>query len=353
MARVDVSPDKVRAEVRQLRAVLAQTPPPGPPADHNAARLPVEGKCSLRYYPPAGESTLRPLLVVYALVSRPQVLDLGPGDSFIKRLQGLGHPVYLVDWGSPDAVDAGVSLADYVCGYLRTAVRLVRERHAARTIDLLGICQGGGLALCLASIEPKYFNRLVTLATAVDFHTAGDVLTRVAQELDLPALLAPDGNIPGRLVAGMFERLRCLRTTVAERSPLPTLLAGSPDERERVLRLLAWQADYPDQAGRAWLEWVAACYGENQLVKGGLTLDGEVVDLRRLKMPIMNVYARDDHLVPVAATRALSRLVGTRRYVELEMTCGHLGVFAGRRGLATLPPRLSAFLRGRRGAKAS
>lgn len=353
MARIDVSPDAVRAAALQLRAILGQTQAPGRPADRSAECLPIEGKCSLRYYPPPGEPTSRPLLLVYALVSRPQVLDLGPGDSFIKRLQDLGHPVYLVDWGSPNAVDAGVSLADYVCGYLRAAARLVRQRHTTRTIDLLGICQGGGLALCLASIEPKHFNRLVTLATAVDFHTAGDVLTRVAQGLDLPALLAPDGNVPGRLVQGMFERLRCLRTAAVERSPLPALLYGSDDERERVLRLLAWQGDYPDQAGPAWLEWVAACYGENQLAKGTLKLGGEVVDLRRLKIPVMNIYARDDHLVPVAATRALGQLLGTRRYVELEMPCGHLGVFAGRRGLAMLPPRLSAFLRGRSRVKAA
>ncbi len=353
MPGIEVSPGQVYAAARQLREVLSDTSRPAAPTDRSADCLPIEGKCCVRYYPALREPAARPLLLVHALVSRPQVLDLGPGDSFIKRMQGQGHPVYLMDWGSPDAVDAGVSLADYVCGYLRTAVRLVRQRHAARSIDLLGVCQGGGLALCLASIEPRRIHRLVTLATAVDFHTPSDVLRRLMEAVDLPSALSPDGNVSGDLVAGMFERIRCLRRAPAERSPVQTLLDGPAGERQRLLNMLAWQSDYPDQAGRAWEEWVTASYRENRLVAGTLVLDGERVDMRRLTMPIMNVYARDDHLVPVAAVQALGRLVGARQYAEMELPCGHLGVFAGRRSLATLPAAVSTFLSGRGRSKGS
>lgn len=343
--RVDVSAQDVRAAAQGLRDVLASQPRPGPQPDRSTETLPIEGKCCLRYYPALRAPHARPLLLVYALVSRPSVLDLHPGVSFIRRMQALGHPVYLVDWGSPDVVDARVSLADYVCGYLRAAVRLIRQRHAVRTIDLLGICQGGGLALCLASIEPRRFHRLVTLATAVDFHTPGDRLSSLARTLHLPALLGSDGNVSGRLVAGLFERLRCLRRGTPDRTPVQTLLAGGVAQRQRLLRMLAWKDDYPDQAGLAWQEWVTGCYLENRLAQGTLTLNGERVDLSRLTMPIMNVYASGDHLVPVAAARALGALVTRARYVELELPCGHLGVFAGRRTLATLPPALSTFLR--------
>lgn len=347
MGRIDISPQAVRTAAQQLRDLTARTPRPGPQPDRSSASLPIEGKCCLRYYPASCEPTARPLLVVYALVSRSTVLDLQPGDSFIKRMQDLGHPVYLVDWGSPDLVDASVSLADYVCGYLCTAVRLIRGRHAIRTIDLLGICQGGGLALCLASLQPRHFSRLVTMATGVDFHTPGDTLAGLARQLNLPALRASDGNVRGYLVAGLFERLRCLRQAAAHGAPVHTLLDGTVAERHRLLRMFAWQDDYPDQAGLAWQEWVTSCYLENRLVRGTLTLNGQTVDLRRLTMPILNVYARDDHLVPPAAAQALGGLVGPERYVEMEVPCGHLGIFAGRRTLGTLPAALSAFLRRR------
>ena len=348
MAGISISPQGVRAAAHELRDALGDTSDAGAWPDRSVANLPIEGKASLRYYPALADRVARPLLMVYALVNRPHVLDLAPGDSFIKRLQDLGHPVYLLDWGCPDAVDAAVSLADYVCGYLRTAARLVRQRHAARRIDLLGVCQGGSLALCLASIEPRLFSRLVTVVTAVDFHTPSDVLGRMARALDLPALLGPDGNVSGRLVAGVFERLRVLRGPAAERLPLGTTLGGSREERERLQRLLMWQDDYLNQAGRAWMEWVTACYVENRLIEGGLVLAGETVDLRRLQMPVLNVYARHDHLVPVDAARALRRVVSGHQYVELEVPTGNLGVFAGRRGLAVVPTAVSTFLRSRR-----
>lgn len=335
----------LQAERERLNMLLAASVEPVTWPDRSAARLPVEGKASLRYYPSLRESVARPLLLVYSLVNRVQVLDLAPGNSFVECLQGLGHPVYVLDWGRPDASDAGLSLADYVCGYLRTAVRQVRRHGSARAVDLLGICQGGTLALCLASLEPRAFHRLVTLVTPVDFHTPGDVLADLARTLDLSGLLAPDGNLPGAVLASLFSLVRPLRGAAAARTPWLDSSAD-PDKLERLRRLLAWQADYPDQAGRAWLEFVTGCYRENRLLQGTLRLDGQTVDLRRVRLPILNVYARADHLVPSAASQALGRAVGSRRYQELAIDGGHVGVFAGRHGLGTVPLAISRFLEG-------
>lgn len=339
----NLAADALQVERERLNTLLAASSEALAWPDRSAARLPVEGKACLHYYPPLGESVARPILLVYSLVNYAQVLDLAPGSSFVECLQSLGHPVYLLDWGRPDASDAGLSLADYVCGYLRTAAQQVRRHGSARTVNLLGICQGGSLALCLASLEPRVFHSLVTLVTPVDFHTPGDVLAELARTLDLPGLLAPDGNLPGAVLAGLFAMLRPLRGAGAVRTPW--LDDGADSEtRERLRRLLAWQADYPDQAGRAWLEFVTACYRENRLLQGTLVLDGHTVDLRRLRLPILNVYARADHLVPPAASQALGRAVGSRRYQELAVDGGHVGVFAGRHGLASVPPAISRFM---------
>ncbi len=340
----DLDADAVRAQRERINAILAAPAEPVVWVDRSAERLPVEGKASLRYYPALGEAAGRPLLLVYSLVNSPQVLDLARGSSFVESLQGLGHSVYLLDWGRPDASDAGLSLADYVCGYLRSAVRVVQRHGAARSVDLLGICQGGTLALCLASLAPDALHRLVTLVTPVDFHTPGDVLAHLAGALDLPGLLAPDGNLPGAMLGGVFALLRPLRGDGAVRAPW-LQRADDAAKRERLRRLRAWQGDYPDQAGRAWLEFVTGCYRDNGLVRGALVLDGHTVDLSCLSLPILNVYARADHVVPPAASQALRRAVGGRNYRELAVDGGHVGVFAGTHGLATVPPAVSRFLR--------
>jgi hypothetical protein len=54
-----------------------------------------------RYEPSAEKKHPVPILIVYALINRPYVLDLLPGNSFVEYLTSEGFDVYLLDWGSP------------------------------------------------------------------------------------------------------------------------------------------------------------------------------------------------------------------------------------------------------------
>jgi polyhydroxyalkanoate synthase len=42
-----------------------------------------------------------PLLLVFALINRPEIFDLRPGSSLIEFLLDEGFDVSLVDWGVP------------------------------------------------------------------------------------------------------------------------------------------------------------------------------------------------------------------------------------------------------------
>src|SRR5918993_1450439 len=59
-----------------------------------------------------------PVLLVYALILRPYVLDLVPGNSLVGYLVGEGFDVYLLDWGVPDGQDSDLSFEDYVLDYM-------------------------------------------------------------------------------------------------------------------------------------------------------------------------------------------------------------------------------------------
>lgn len=54
-----------------------------------------------RYRPtrPADERKPVPLLLVYALINKPYIFDLRPGQSFVEYLRDEGYDVYLIDWG--------------------------------------------------------------------------------------------------------------------------------------------------------------------------------------------------------------------------------------------------------------
>ena len=78
-----------------------------------------EDKLTLYYYRPiAPSANLPPVLIVYALVNRPYMMDLQPDRSLIRRLLELGIDVYLIDWGYPDGADRFTDLNDYINGYL-------------------------------------------------------------------------------------------------------------------------------------------------------------------------------------------------------------------------------------------
>ena len=105
-----------------------------------------------------------------------------------------------------------------------------------------------------------------------------------------------------------------------------------------------WIADRPDHPGEAAKQWLKDLYQQNKLAKNEFELGGRQVDLRRITMPVLNVYAQDDHIIPPATSRALGALVGTEDYTELALPGGHVGVFVGGRSQKLLGPGIAEWL---------
>jgi polyhydroxyalkanoate synthase len=119
------------------------------------------------------------------------------------------------------------------------------------------------------------------------------------------------------------------------------------DDEQRLmnwLRMEKWIADRPDHPGEAAKQWMKDLYQQNKLVRNEWELDGRRVDLRNLRMPILNVYAKDDHIIPPATSRALAGKVGTSDYTELALPGGHVGVFVGGRSQAQFAPAVASFV---------
>ena len=84
----------------------------------------------------------------------------------------------------------------------------------------------------------------------------------------------------------------------------------------------------------------------NELVKGEFSLDGEKVNLKNLTMPVLNIYAERDHLVPPACTTALGEHVGNKdAYEELCIKTGHIGIYTGGASQKILAPHASKWLK--------
>ncbi len=331
-----------QARAARLLAWLAANPEPVL-ATTPREEVMQDGKARLYRYAPEGRHRKRtPLLIAFALVNRPSVLDLQPERSMIRRLVALGHEVYLIEWGTPDRGDRELGLADYVLGTLHRAVLHVTAR--AGRPDLLGVCQGGTLSLLYAALEPTRLRRLVTMVTPVDFHTADNLLSAWARGIDVEALVGAFGNVPGALLNATFQALMPFRLTLQKYVALVDD-ADRPDKLATFLRMERWVRDSPDQAGRAFAEFVRWFYQENRLVQGGLELAGRPVDLSRIRVPVLNVVASADHIVPPSASRVLASRVGGR-CDEMVFDCGHIGIYVSSRA-AAVPVGISRWLSGR------
>src|SRR5688572_1469226 len=287
-----------------------------------------------------------PLLIVYALVNRPYMVDLQSDKSLVRNLLALGEDIYLIDWGYPDGSDRYLTLEDYIERFIGGCVEFLKQRHGVAKIDVLGICQGGAFSLCYASLHPRNVRNLITMVTPVDFHTPDNMLSNWTRDLDVDLFVDALGNVPADLMNYCYLTLKPFRLNVQKYVGLTDLLDDKA-AMEDFLRMEKWIFDSPDQAGEAFRQFIKQFYQGNGFIEGGIDIGGRQVDLANVTMPILNIFAEQDHLVPPDASRALQRVAGTRDYTELSFKGGHIGIYVSGRAQREVPPAIHDWLRKR------
>ena len=284
-----------------------------------------------------------PLLIVYALVNRPYMVDLQDDRSLVKGLLALGEDVYVLDWGYPDRSDRYLELGDYLHRFIDGAVDHLRAESGLDAINVLGICQGGAFSLCYAALNAAKVKNLVTMVTPVDFHTPDNMLSHWTREMDVDLFVEAMGNVPADMMNACYLMLKPFRLNLQKYVGLVDIL----DDRKGIedfLRMEKWIFDSPDLAGEAFRQFIKQFYQGNGFVNGGIVIDGEEVRLDEVLMPVLNIYAEQDHLVPPDASRALARLVGTDDYTELSFKGGHIGIYVSSRAQREVPTAIHHWL---------
>lgn len=287
-----------------------------------------------------------PLLMSYALVNRPYMVDLQANRSIVKGLLAQGEDVYIIDWGYPDRSDRFLTLEDYIERFIGGAVDYLRQAHGLDAINLLGICQGGAFSLCYAALHPDRVRNLITMVTPVDFHTEDNMLSNWTRELDVDLFVDTLGNVPADMMNFTYLTLKPWRLFVQKYVGLVDIL-DDPKGLEDFLRMEKWIFDSPDQAGEAFRQFIKQFYQGNGFVNGGITIGDEEVHLGLVDMPVLNIYAEHDHLVPPDASRALKGLVGSADYSELSFRGGHIGIYVSGRAQKEVPTAIHQWLAGR------
>jgi len=268
-----------------------------------------------------------PILIVYALINRPYILDLQEERSVVRRLLEGGHDVYLIDWNEPSRLDQHLTLDDYVNRYIDNCVDVVRERSGEDAINLLGYCMGGTMSVMYSALHKEKINALGLMAAGLCFDQTGGVL----EEWGAGEYYNPDdvtdtfGNVPAEMLDVGFALMDPVENYVSKYIRFAENMENESFV-ENFGRMEKWLGDGIDVAGETYVQFLEDIYQENKLYKNELEIGGKHVDIQNIDMPVLQLMGEYDHLVPAAASKPFNEVIPSDDAEIMEFSTGHIGL---------------------------
>jgi polyhydroxyalkanoate synthase len=282
-----------------------------------------------------------PILVVYALINRPYILDLQPDRSVVRTLLENGFDVYLIDWGEPSTLDASLTLEDYVTRYIDNCVDVVRDRSDQDAINVLGYCMGGTMSVMYAALYPEKVRNLGLMAAGLYFDDTGGVLELWGDDdyYTPEAVTEAFGNVPAEFLDVGFALMDPMENFVTKYVRFYDNVEND-DFVENFARMERWIGDGIDVAGDTYRQFLEDVYQSNKLAEGEFYVGDELVDLDRLEMPVLQIIGEYDHLIPPEASRPFNDLVASDDTAIIEFPTGHIGLSVSSRSHERLWPEV-------------
>lgn len=267
--------------------------------------------------------------------------DFAPGHSVVQTLARHDCPrVFVTDWRSATH-DMRLFTIDNYLAELNVAVDEIGP-----PVDLVGLCQGGVMALIYAARFPGKIRKLVLAGAPIDIDAAPSLLSVTARNLPIgifdEVTRLGNGRTQGQRAIDFWgpalsatDALAALQIEPCERGEQAALL-------DRFRTWFDWTVDLP---GAYYHQTVLWLFKENRLA-GRLHALGRPIDLAELRHPLFLLAARDDELVAPEQLMATRRHVGTSpaRIESVLLPGGHLSLFIGRHSLADGWSRVARWL---------
>ncbi|WEL22451.1 poly[(R)-3-hydroxyalkanoate] polymerase subunit PhaC [Halorhabdus sp. BNX81] len=268
-----------------------------------------------------------PILIVYALINKPYILDLQPDRSVVRRLLEGGHDVYLIDWNEPSRLDQHLTLEDYVERYIDNCVDTVRERSGQDAINILGYCMGGTMSVMYSALHPEKINALGLMATGLHFEESGGVLEQWGAEAyyDPRQVIETFGNVPSEFLDEGFALMDPIDNYVTKYVRFVENL-DNEDFVKNFARMERWLDEGVDVAGATYAQFLEDIYQGNKLYENELYLGDQHVDIGNIDMPVLQIVGEYDHLVPPTASKPFNDVIPSEDTEIIEYSTGHVGM---------------------------
>jgi polyhydroxyalkanoate synthase len=200
-----------------------------------------------------------PLLLVFALINRPEIFDSRPGSSLIEFLLDEGFDVFLVDWGFP-------TTRTPTWGSTPTSamsLRATRERLRAsgeEELTLVGWCIGGTLCAIYAALHPDTpLRNLILLTTPVD--TNGSLYRKWVgrDSFDVDYVSDVYQAVPGQMIDWANKLMKPVTNYWTTYRRLREGVSAGEARREAYQLTARWVADNPPSPSRAYRHGSPRC----------------------------------------------------------------------------------------------
>jgi poly(3-hydroxybutyrate) depolymerase len=270
------------------------------------------------------------------------IVDFAEGHSLVATLQlaGLGR-VHVTDWRSATPEMRFLPIDSYLAD-LNVAVD-----ELDGPVDLIGLCQGGWMALVYAARFPGKVRKLVLAGAPIDIAACESGLSRFTGSMPMSMfeqlVELGGGRFLGQRALGLWGPDQLDSNAAREVLQLPLEAVSTSEIEARFDRWYAWTVDLP---GTYYLQVVDWLFKQNRLASGKFVALGRRIDLAEVRIPVFLLAARDDELVAPDQVFATERHVGTApTAIEKRLApCRHLGLFMGTNTLANTWLEIARFI---------
>ncbi len=254
----------------------------------------------IQYSPTTTKTYKTPLLFVPPWINKYYVFDLQPKNSFIKWVVDQGYTLFVISWVNPGVEEADIAFSDYMHQGVLAALDVVLKTTGETKANMLGFCIGGILLTTtlayLASKGDKRVNCATLLATMINLTDAGEmsIFFDDDQLKVLEQKVKERGYLEGEEMSGMFNMMRendlvwsfVVNNYLMGKDPVP-------------FDLLFWNADATRMPAKMIIEYLTDFYRDNLFMNPDqFEIDGETIDVGRVKTPVYMIATKDDHIAP-------------------------------------------------------
>jgi len=330
------------------------------------------------------------LLIIYAQINRFHILDIHPSKSVVKLLLDKGLDIYLLDWGYPTSKDNNMSLNDYIHS-VKEAVQFItdkdkftNEENIAKLdlkdkdmqnvkdnskkiknkdiindkvndkekeetgdthnkISILGYCWGGIIALIFASLHNKYIKNLTLMAVPIDFSKDTTILSTWAKSIDVDRLVDEFSHIDGQILDIGF----ILRNPVRYSFDKYITMAKKYNDKEFVdifISVERWLYDTPIIPKKYFKQIVNDCYKNNLLIKDMMKVDGNIINLKNVDIPLLTIVAEKDDLVSPESTLEVNNYVASKEKKTIHAPGGHVALCISKAAHERIWPEVAGWI---------